>query len=89
MSWIFGKKKTPQELLRENKRMLDRSIRELDRERANLQTQEKKLIAEIKKTAKQNQMVSFFSLLVFLQKGRPTRLKKLIYNRRRRSSLLR
>lgn len=57
MSWIFGKKKTPQELLRENKRMLDRSIRELDRERANLQTQEKKLIAEIKKTAKQNQMV--------------------------------
>lgn len=62
MSWIFGKKKTPQELLRENKRMLDRSIRELDRERASLQTQEKKLIAEIKKTAKQNQMVSFLHL---------------------------
>ena len=45
------------ELLRENKRMLDRSIRDIERERMQLQTQEKKLIAEIKKTAKQGQMV--------------------------------
>jgi hypothetical protein len=45
------------ELLRENKRMLDKPIREIERERQNLQTQEKKLIAEIKKTAKQGQMV--------------------------------
>lgn len=45
------------ELLRENKRMLDRSIREIERERAGLQTQEKKLITEIKKSAKQGQMV--------------------------------
>jgi hypothetical protein len=36
--------------------MLDKSIRELDRERNNLQSQEKKLIADIKKMAKQNQM---------------------------------
>ncbi|KAJ3680813.1 hypothetical protein LUZ60_015302 [Juncus effusus] len=56
MSFIFGKKKTPAELLRENKRMLDRSIREIDRERQSLQTQEKKLIVEIKKLAKQGQM---------------------------------
>ncbi|EFJ19439.1 hypothetical protein SELMODRAFT_268105 [Selaginella moellendorffii] len=56
MSFLFGKKKTPAELLRENKRMLDKSIREIERERQNLQTQEKKLIAEIKKTAKQGQM---------------------------------
>lgn len=54
--WLFGKKKTPAEMLRENKRMLDKSIRELDRERSALQAQEKKLIAEIKKMAKQNQM---------------------------------
>ena len=46
------------ELLRENKRMLDKAIRELDRERAALQTQEKRTVAEIKKTAKQGQMVS-------------------------------
>lgn len=56
MDFIFGKKKTPAELLRENKRMLDRSIRDIERERQQLQTQEKKLIAEIKKTAKAGQM---------------------------------
>nr|GMC92671.1 vacuolar protein sorting-associated protein 2 homolog 1 [Ipomoea batatas] len=56
MSFLFGKKKTPAELLRENKRMLDKSIREIERERQGLQAQEKKLIAEIKKSAKQGQM---------------------------------
>lgn len=38
--------------------MLDKAIRDLDRERMGLQTQEKKLVAEIKKTAKQGQMVN-------------------------------
>ncbi|XP_008812040.1 vacuolar protein sorting-associated protein 2 homolog 1-like [Phoenix dactylifera] len=56
MSFLFGNRKTPAELLRENKRMLDKSIREIERERQGLQTQEKKLIVEIKKTAKQGQM---------------------------------
>nr|DAD43559.1 TPA_asm: hypothetical protein HUJ06_001789 [Nelumbo nucifera] len=56
MSFLFGKRKTPAELLRENKRMLDKSIREIERERQGLQTQEKKLITEIKKSAKQGQM---------------------------------
>lgn len=56
MSFLFGKRKTPAELLRENKRMLDKAIRELDRERMGLQNQEKKLVQEIKKTAKQGQM---------------------------------
>ncbi|XP_068669052.1 vacuolar protein sorting-associated protein 2 homolog 1-like [Aristolochia californica] len=56
MSFLFGKRKSPAELLRENKRMLDKSIREIERERQGLQTQEKKLIVEIKKTAKQGQM---------------------------------
>ncbi|KAK1264519.1 hypothetical protein QJS04_geneDACA011238 [Acorus gramineus] len=56
MSFLFGKRKTPAELLRENKRMLDKSIREIERERQGLQSQEKKLIMEIKKTAKQGQM---------------------------------
>jgi hypothetical protein len=36
--------------------MLDKSIRELDRERSGLQSQEKKLIADIKQMAKGNQM---------------------------------
>ncbi|XP_050234545.1 vacuolar protein sorting-associated protein 2 homolog 1-like [Mercurialis annua] len=56
MSFLFGKKKTPAELLRENKRMMDKSIREIERERQGLQAQEKKLIVEIKKNAKQGQM---------------------------------
>ena len=46
------------EILRENKRMLDKAMRELDRERMGLQNQEKKLIAEIKKMAKEGQLVS-------------------------------
>ena len=37
--------------------MLDKAIRELDRERASLQSQEKKLVGEIKKSAKAGQMV--------------------------------
>jgi len=36
--------------------MLDKSIREIERERQGLQSQEKKLIIEIKKSAKQGQM---------------------------------
>lgn len=44
------------ELLRENKRQLDRAIRDLDRERMGLQSQEKKLVAEIKKASKDGQM---------------------------------
>lgn len=53
---LFGKKKTPAEMLRENKRQLDRAIRDLDRERMALQQQEKKTVAEIKKMAKEGQM---------------------------------
>eukprot|EP00877_Chromochloris_zofingiensis_P007646 jgi/Chrzof1/3134/Cz12g13040.t1 len=56
MEWLFGRRKTPAEILRENKRMLDKAIRELDRERMGLQNQEKKTIAEIKKMAKEGQM---------------------------------
>jgi charged multivesicular body protein 2A len=40
--------------------MLDKAMRELDRERMGLQTQERKLIAEIKKMAKEGQLVSFW-----------------------------
>jgi charged multivesicular body protein 2A len=53
---IFGKKKTPKELMREYKRSIDRSVRELEREKRNMEMQEKKLIADMKKMAKQNQM---------------------------------
>lgn len=57
MSFLFGgKKKTPEELMKEYKRSIDKSTRELERERTKLQTQEKKIIADIKKAAKDGQM---------------------------------
>lgn len=49
--------KTPAEQLRENKRMIDRSIRELDRERMKMEAQEKKTVTEMKKLAKAGQKV--------------------------------
>lgn len=53
----FFSSKTPQETLRENKRILDKSIREIDRERTALQAQEKRTMAEMKKLAKAGQEV--------------------------------
>jgi len=56
MSFLFGKKKTVQEVLREHQRSLNRAIRDIDRERTGLQNQEKKITIEMKKLAKQGQM---------------------------------
>ena len=56
MEWLFGKKMTPDEMLRKNKRALDKAMRELDREKAKMEQQEKKIIMEIKKNAKAGQM---------------------------------
>lgn len=58
MEFLFGKRKTPEEMLRQNQRALNRAMRDLDRERMKLEQQEKKIIADIKKMAKQGQMVS-------------------------------
>lgn len=43
-------------MLRQNQRALTKAIRELDRERTKMEQQEKKIIADIKKMAKQGQM---------------------------------
>ena len=61
LEWLFGRKKTPEEMLRENQRVLNKAMRELDRERAKMEQQEKKIIADIKKMAKMGQMVRFVS----------------------------
>jgi charged multivesicular body protein 2A len=58
MGNIFGKDKPLKEVLRENKRMINRAVRELDREKAALEREEKRLTVEIKKAAKQQQMSS-------------------------------
>ncbi|KAI9287312.1 SNF7 family protein [Umbelopsis sp. AD052] len=56
MNFLFGSRKTPAEMLRQHQRSLNKAQRELDRERIKLEQQEKKLIADIKKSAKANQM---------------------------------
>lgn len=68
MDFLFGRRKTPAELLRQNQRALNKAMRELDREKSRLEMQEKKVdfflfshvqvIAEIKKMAKMGQMDS-------------------------------
>jgi len=56
MEWLFGKRKTPAQMLKENQRLLNRTMRDLDRERTKMEAQEKKVIADIKKMAKAGQM---------------------------------
>ncbi|KAL1509765.1 hypothetical protein ABEB36_004451 [Hypothenemus hampei] len=55
MEWLFGKKITPEEMLRKNQRALNKAIRDLDRERQKMEQQEKKVINDIKKLAKEGQ----------------------------------
>ena len=47
--------------MRENQRTLNKAMRDLDRERAKMEQQEKKIIMDIKKMAKDNQMVLIFA----------------------------
>ncbi|XP_011298190.1 charged multivesicular body protein 2a [Diachasma alloeum] len=56
MEWLFGKRVTPEEMLRKNQRALNKAMRDLDRERARMEQQEKKIIMDIKKMAKDGQM---------------------------------
>merc|ERR1711976_390085 len=54
MPW--WKSKTPAQLLRENQRVINRAIRDMDRERVKLEQQEKKITTDIKKQAKNGQI---------------------------------
>jgi len=56
MGNVFGEQKTMKQIIREQKRMVDRSVRQLDREREGLKRQEAKLIMDIKGLAKANRM---------------------------------
>lgn len=53
---LFGRTVTPAERLRQHQRSLAKAQRELDRERAKLEQSEKKLMMDIKKSAKAGQM---------------------------------
>ncbi|XP_043269635.1 charged multivesicular body protein 2a-like [Venturia canescens] len=56
MEWLFGKRMTPEEMLRKNQRALNKAMRDLDREKSRMEQQEKKIIEDIKKMAKAGQM---------------------------------
>lgn len=56
MDWLFGKKMSPDEMMRKNQRALNKAMRDLDREKMKMEQQEKKIIVDIKKLAKENQM---------------------------------
>ena len=58
MEFFFGRRKTPDEILRENKRAIDRAIRDLEREKGRMEQQEVKLANEIRKAARNNEMDS-------------------------------
>ncbi|KDR81348.1 hypothetical protein GALMADRAFT_239196 [Galerina marginata CBS 339.88] len=53
---LFGRTVTPAERLRQHQRSLTKAQRELDRERTKLEQSEKKLIMDIKKSAKAGQL---------------------------------
>lgn len=55
---LFGEQKTLKDIIKEQKRMINRSIRQLEREKLGMQREEQKLTMEIKKQAKANQMKS-------------------------------
>jgi len=56
MEWLFGRRLTPQELIKEHQRTISKSIRELEREKNRLQRSEGKIISDIKKAAREGQM---------------------------------
>ena len=47
MGNTWGRKVPLKEVLRKNKREINKAVRELDRERANLEKQEQKLVSDI------------------------------------------
>ncbi|VVC33095.1 Snf7 family [Cinara cedri] len=58
LEWLFGRRMTPDEMLRKNQRALNKAMRDLDRENMRMEQQEKKIIMDIKKMAKDGQMES-------------------------------
>ncbi|KAF7295236.1 Snf7-domain-containing protein [Mycena indigotica] len=53
---LFGRTVTPAERLRQHQRSIAKAQRELDRERTKLEASEKKLVADIKRAAKDGQL---------------------------------
>ncbi|KAK4469089.1 hypothetical protein MN116_006677 [Schistosoma mekongi] len=56
MSFLFGKRKTPEEQLRDSKRTLARAVRELDREKKQLEQERVRIGNEMRMLAKRGQI---------------------------------
>ena len=54
-------KLSAKEMARQNKRVVSKAVRRIEREQTKLQNDEKKVLAEIKKLATKNQHVSILS----------------------------
>ncbi|CAL8087331.1 unnamed protein product [Orchesella dallaii] len=54
-TWLVGKPINSKELLRRNQRLVNKAIRNIERERYILEKQEQKQIVEIKRVAQKNQ----------------------------------
>ena len=65
-----NKAPTPEERMREAKRLINRGVRELDRERVRLQNEEKKIVMEIKALAKTGQIAPCKTLAKDLVRSR-------------------
>jgi len=66
LEWLFGRRMSPDEMLRKNQRALNKAMRDLDREKMRMEQQEKKIIMDIKKMAKDGQMVSYISCILYI-----------------------
>ena len=90
MSFLFGSRKTPEQMLRENKRLLDKSIREIDRERTNMERQVScclKLNSNVDvlasfcghiKTSFSHQFFKCFTVLVMSQQNGPQKADRTV-----------
>lgn len=65
LEWLFGRRMSPDEMLRKNQRALNKAMRDLDREKMRMEQQEKKIIIDIKKMAKDGQMVSHILYVLY------------------------
>lgn len=56
MSFLFGTRKTPEEQLRDSKRTIARTLREIDREKTQLERERVRITNEIRALAKRGQI---------------------------------
>lgn len=66
LEWLFGRRMSPDEMLRKNQRALNKAMRDLDREKMRMEQQEKKIIVDIKKMAKDGQMVGHILYILYI-----------------------